>query len=231
MERKVVQTADGSPTLFLPELNEHYHSIHGARQESLHVFLKQGLDAWLELHEQGPSILEVGFGTGLNALLTLQKALEEQINIEYTTLEAYPLGEEQVTAFAQAMQWQSPLEEKQFLQLHQVPWEQMVKLTPAFFLYKHESKLEEIVLKENYDVIFFDAFAPDKQPELWTTEIFTTLFQALRPGGVLTTYSAKGQVRRNMQAAGFEAERIPGPPGKREMLRAWKAPASSAPTK
>ncbi|WP_046247306.1 tRNA (5-methylaminomethyl-2-thiouridine)(34)-methyltransferase MnmD [Hymenobacter terrenus] len=223
---EVRATADGSATLFVPALNEHYHSRHGARQESQHVFLKHGLGPLLQTnigYQQTLHILEVGLGTGLNALLTLESGAMAGAFIEYDGLETYPLPAAVVAALQP--EWDqrgTPLKEL-FAKLHSAPWDQPTELLPGFVLKKMHQPLQEAALEPSqYDLIYFDAFAPDKQPELWTEAIFRQLYVAAAPGGVLVSYCAQGQFRRNLRAAGWRTEKLPGPPGKREMTRAHK---------
>lgn len=216
MERVVEQTDDGSATLFVPQLNEHYHSIKGAQTESQHIYIEAGLRANTQ---QLAAILEVGFGTGLNALLTLHEAESWNRTIHYTTVEPHPLSWEIVQ---QLNYTNNPL----FEAMHRAPWEERVEINPRFTLYKKKTEIQKAILlmgEATYDVIYFDAFAPDKQPDMWTQELFDQLYVLLKPHGILTTYCAKGEVRRKLQLAGFTVERIPGPPGgKREVLRALK---------
>jgi tRNA U34 5-methylaminomethyl-2-thiouridine-forming methyltransferase MnmC len=218
--RKIISTEDGSSTVFLSELNQHYHSIHGAMQESLHVFMKMGWNVVAESERQ-IDILEIGFGTGLNALLVLEECLRDDSKIvSYTSLENYPLAIEEVK---QLNYVQNDLKKELFLRLHESVWNEEVKIVDNFSLNKIRVRLEDFIPVVNkYNLIFFDAFAPDFQPELWTEEIFRKLFLSMKCGGILVTYCAKGQVRRNMIAAGFTVERLEGPPGKREMLRGIK---------
>lgn len=211
-------TADGSHTLFVPQLNEHYHSVNGAIQEANHVFL----DAGLNLCEKNEiSIFEVGFGTGLNALLTAKYAQDYGKIIHYTSIEAYPLPMDTIDALNYAQKEDSELYRK----LHEVEWESEQRISDHFFLKKIEADFTNFDFRQFYnqfDVIYFDAFAPDVQDSMWTQEIFNAMFSICQCGGIMTTYCAKGVVRRSMQSAGFVVERIPGPPGKREMLRAKK---------
>jgi tRNA U34 5-methylaminomethyl-2-thiouridine-forming methyltransferase MnmC len=222
MNLEVRQTKDGSTTLFVPELNEHYHSVHGALQESLHVFIKMGLEATLE-RQPSVRLLEVGFGTGLNALLTLQHTLISGADVHYDTLEKYPLTP-QVVAQLQFNRFILNPELLDFFNpLHTAPWEQPVSITPHFTLRKLETDLEAFApAPESYDLIYFDAFAPEKQPHLWTDAIFQKMYDCLAPGGTLVTYCAKGSFKRSLKAAGFTVEALPGPPGKREMTRGVK---------
>lgn len=225
MERTIERTADGSATLFVPALDEHYHSVKGAHTESQHIFIDMGLKAAAALC---PHILEVGFGTGLNALLTLELAEATGRNVHYTGLELYPLPWEMVEELGYSS---NPLFEK----LHAAPWEEDAIITPHFTLKKRQADftvLSSFALSEcssesnpsesepRYDLIYFDAFAPEKQPEMWSQELFNRLYVLMNRDGILTTYCAKGVVRRMLQAAGFFVERLPGPPGgKREILR------------
>lgn len=216
---QIEQTADGSQTLFVPELNEHYHSVKGALTESEHIFIQMGLK---HSSVEAPHVLEIGFGTGLNAFLTLLTADTDQRNIHYTTLERYPV----TPALIEQLTYPElicPERKDDFHALHQAAWNTDVQLTPYFTLHKVETDFTSYTFPATYDVIYFDAFAPEKQPEMWTQSLFDTLCQQLNPQGILTTYCAKGAVRRMLQAAGFTVERLPGPPGgKREILRATK---------
>lgn len=220
LERKIILTEDGSSTIFVPSLNQHYHSIHGALQESRHVFVKMGWDFVAE-KENDISILEIGFGTGLNAFLVLEECmLDDSKRVIYSALENYPLSMEEAMQLNYA---EAEEKRKLFLNLHACEGNREVQITNGFFLNKIQTKLEDFTQVANkYNLIFFDAFSPEAQPELWTEEIFRKLFESMKKDGILVTYCAKGQVRRNMIAAGFSVERLEGPPGKREMLRAKK---------
>lgn len=211
---EVQDTADGSPTLFVPALDEHYHSVKGARTESQHVFISQGLCA---CRAAAPRVLEVGFGTGLNALLTWAEADRAGRPVHYTTLERYPLPPSAVRALDYA-------DADRLLALHEAPWERPAVLSPCFTLLKRQADFTVLALPSAaFDVVYMDAFAPEKQPEMWSEDRLALLFRALAPGGLLTTYCAKGSVRRLLQHVGFITERLPGPPGgKREILRARK---------
>ena len=222
---EVRTTADGSPTLYVPALDEHYHSHHGAAQESRHVFIEAGLrpllreDAGLAafLH-----VLEVGLGTGLNALLTLEAAQAAGVLIAYDGYEPHPPPPAALAALK--TQWQAnEALNSAFEQLHAGPWREIIELAQTLFLIKREQTLQEADLTNNlYNLIYFDAFAPEKQPELWTEAVFAKLYAAAAPGAVLVSYCAQGQFRRNLRAAGWLTEKLPGPPGKREMTRARK---------
>jgi tRNA U34 5-methylaminomethyl-2-thiouridine-forming methyltransferase MnmC len=208
-------TADGSHTLFVPEMDEHYHSVNGAVQESYHVFIRAGLQ---QLRKEKVRILEIGFGTGLNAFLTL---LNTDIPTAYYTVESDPLPLEMIRLLNYAKVC-CPEKEGLFPALHTAAWDTPVRITRLFTLYKILGDGNTCALPENIDLVYFDAFAPDKQPEMWNREIFGRLYESMTEGGILTTYCAKGSVRRMMQEAGYSVERIPGPLGKREMLRAVK---------
>ena len=193
-------TADGSNTLFVPELNEHYHSVKGALTESEHIFIRMGLE-----HHPSPTprVLEIGFGTGLNAFLTLLYADKAQRLVHYTTLERYPVPSELIEQLDYPERI-CPERAADFYALHRAAWEEDVQITPYFTLHKIQTDFT-------------------KQPEMWTQALFARLFECLNPGGILTTYCAKGVVRRTLQVVGFTVERLPGPPeGKREILRASK---------
>ena len=201
MQRIIEKTEDGSATLFVPELNEHYHSVKGARTESQHIFIDMGLKVSATAR---PHILEIGFGTGLNALLTLETAEKEKRPVHYTGIELYPLAWPEVDALKYS---DNPL----FEELHRAAWEEEVAITPYFTLRKVRAD------------VYFDAFAPEKQPGMWEEKVFRNIHAAMSTDGVLTTYCAKGVIRRMLQAVGFKVERLPGPPGgKREILRGRK---------
>jgi tRNA U34 5-methylaminomethyl-2-thiouridine-forming methyltransferase MnmC len=220
VKRKVVTTADGSTTIHLEDWNEQYHSKHGAIQEAYHVFIKHGLD-FLGKQEK-IRILEIGFGTGLNALITYKVASNKKQTVFYTGVEAYPVPSEEVAQLNYIDQLQSPELDSVFQRMHEMPWEMPLAVSESFELHKRQQDFKEIDDVTAFDLVYFDAFGARVQPELWTEAIFDRMFTSLVPGGVLVTYAAKGSVRRAMQASGFEVERLPGPPGKREMLRAVK---------
>ena len=219
MNREIRITADGSATLFVPELNEHYHSIYGAVQESKHVFIEAGLGA---VSTKIPRVLEFGFGTGLNALLTAMQS-SHFTAVHYHALELYPLEWEQVNEMGYA-EFLSLNEDYSlmFEAMHTAAWKQWIRLKPVFFLKKEQISFTEFTPSDQYDLVYFDAFAPDVQPESWNESIFRILFDALNEKGILVTYCAKGEIRRRMRRSGFTVERLPGPPGKMEMLRARK---------
>jgi len=223
LERKIIKTDDGSVTIHLPEWNEQYHSKHGAVQEARHVFLRMGLHHLLESSSsKNISVLEIGFGTGLNAFLTLLEAEKLKLKITYTGVEAYPVPPEEVKMLNYPETIQAMENSGLFSKLHTSDWGQDVTISPNFSLNKIQKKFAEIEDDNLYDLIYFDAFGARVQPELWTEEIFNKMFKALKTKGILVTYAAKGSVRRAMIASGFQVQKLPGPPGKREMLRAVK---------
>jgi len=214
-----VITEDGSSTLFVPELNEHYHSIHGAIQESMHIFIGAGFK---QLKTFPACILEVGFGTGLNAFLTLLESGKEEKQVQYSSIEKYPVDESIVVKLNYPHQV-DPSKTDIFKALHTAIWDDKVRITEHFTLHKIKSDLTDTQLPDSYyDLIYFDAFGPDVQPALWTEEIFRMLNEAMKQGAWLVTYSVKGSVKRALKAAGFRIEKLPGPVGKREILRAFK---------
>ena len=219
MKRKIITTADGSKTIQIEDWNEQYHSVHGAIQEAYHVFIKHGLSLF---HDQPLSILEIGFGTGLNALITLLESKKRGLDIVYKGIEAYPVIPEELEQLDYIEALDAGDMEQCFFNMHQTSWGQSHPILPTFSLIKQQIDFREIVDVDQFDLIYFDAFGARVQPELWTEEVFAIMFRALKKDGVLVTYSAKGSVRRAMQAVGFVVERLPGPPGKREMLRALK---------
>ena len=225
---KIIITEDGSVTLYIPELNEHYHSIHGAIQESQHIFIAAGLEYFLNtcppetISIANPlHILEAGFGTGLNAWLTLIRSSELQIPICYHTIEKYPLANAELEALNYT-DYKSLGDNHLFHQLHECSWETEHIFTPYFKFCKHKEDFQNIDFPPQFDIIYFDAFNPDVQPHLWSTEVFERFYNAMKPNGILTTYCVKGIVKQALRATGFTIKRLPGPPGKRQILRATK---------
>ncbi|KAA6346376.1 tRNA 5-methylaminomethyl-2-thiouridine biosynthesis bifunctional protein MnmC [termite gut metagenome] len=213
MEKVIEKTEDGSNTLFIPSLNEHYHSIKGARTESQHIFIDMGMK---QSDAPAPRILEIGFGTGLNAFLTILAAEEIHKQIHYTSIELYPLPWEIITELGYS---NNPL----FGSLHEAAWNTEVNITPLFTIHKIKGDFTKYTFAGTYDIIYFDAFAPEKQPDMWNQQLFESLYNIMNVPGILTTYCAKGVIRRMLQNTGFFIERLPGPPnGKREILRAKK---------
>ena len=219
MKREIIKTSDGSTTIHIPEWNEQYHSIHGAIQEANHVYIQHGLN-YKTTNEI--AVLEIGFGTGLNSFMTFLEAQENKLFIEYVGVEAYPIFEEELLKLNYVAELGAIQFTKIFESFHSCSWEEKHQITPNFSLLKRKQFFHEIDDENKFDVIYFDAFGARVQPELWTEEIFFKMYLALKSEGVLVTYAAKGSVRRAMQSVGFSVERLPGPPGKREMLRAVK---------
>ena len=222
MQRKLILTGDGSHTISMPELNVTYHSIHGAIQESKHVFIEAGLKSLLPVEGTALNVFEMGFGTGLNALLTIIESERLQRKIYYETVEQFPLDNGEVRSLNYCEQLDREDLQPIFEQLHSCEWEKKVNITENFGFNKSRTNLLNLETSETFELIYFDAFAPNTQPELWTNEIFEKMFAMLEPGGILVTYCSKGDVRRAMQAAGFIVEKLPGPRGKREMTRALR---------
>jgi tRNA U34 5-methylaminomethyl-2-thiouridine-forming methyltransferase MnmC len=220
LKRQIIITEDGSSTIYLPTLNEHYHSKFGAIQESKHVFIKKGLSLFSNRHI---SVLEIGFGTGLNAMLTFLEANALKLNIHYVGIEAYPITMEELGGLNYISALKAEKHEAIFNEMHRCNWEVKNDISTEFSLTKRQQLFEEINDVNSFDLIYFDAFGAQVQPELWTEVSFKKMFKAMKNEGVLVTYSAKGSVRRAMQSAGFKVERLEGPPGKREMLRAIKS--------
>ncbi len=220
MKREIVETGDGSKTIRIVDLDENYHSSHGALQEALHVFIKNGL---LEFKEKSQiSIFEMGFGTGLNAFLSGIKANEIKLKIEYSGVEAFPVSEDEIIALGYA-QLAGGENVELYKKIHSSSWEKMNEISVFFAFKKIKNKLQNLELeKESFDIIYYDAFGPRAQDEMWSVELFEKMYDSLKVGGFLVTYCAKGQVKRNMKEVGFTIEPLPGPPGKREMTRAWK---------
>lgn len=219
MKREIIITSDGSSTIHLPEWDEQYHSKHGAIQEAKHVFIKSGLSLFTD---KKISILEIGFGTGLNSFITFLEAPKFNLEIDYVGVEAYPVASEEIEKLNYVSELNAIDFKSTFEKMHKQQWEIKNELTTAFSLTKRKQFFNEINDCNTFNLIYFDAFGARVQPELWTEAIFKTMFKALKTGGILVTYSAKGSVRRAMQSVGFIVERLPGPPGKREMLRALK---------
>jgi len=221
MKRKLVRTKDGSHSLYVRELDEHFHSIYGAVQESEHIFIKAGL-LQLPAHTR-VNILEIGFGTGLNALLTLMAAQKRVNDINYTAVEAYPLTMKEAGALNYTEVLNVPQLRPSFIRMHDCNWGNPTPIHRKFVLTIIRVELQNYEPKNScFDLVYFDAFAPKVQPELWSEEIFGMLYKSMRKKSLLVTYCAKGSVRRAMKAVGFNIESIPGPAGKREITRATK---------
>ena len=220
MNRKVIRTADGSKTIELTELGETYHSRHGALVEAQHVFIEAGLRFWLNANSSltAIEIFEMGLGTGMNAILTFDQIKSLNLSCHYHAIEAFPIASEEL-AELETVTWGS---EDSVRAVHDSSWGEVSQATPTCTLLKQVIKWEDFESQTQFDVIYFDAFGARTQPELWSDDQFIKCAQLLKPGGVFVTYSSKGSVRRALQSADLKVEKIPGPPGKREMLRAIK---------
>lgn len=221
---QIITTADGSSSLFNVKFKETYHSRHGAIQETEHVFIRKGLHYFLSrqpdlvhLH-----LLEMGFGTGLNALATLLALENSPVKVSYHTLEAFPVDEKIIKQLNYAQHYENPNATDYFKKIHGLPWERIAEVCPGFEIEKRKQHFETLTDFNRYHLVYFDAFGAQVQPELWTENIFQKMHNALFTGGVLVTYASKGSVRRALTATGFLVEKLPGSPGKREMLRATK---------
>ena len=223
MKIELIETKDGSHSLLVPELNETYHSTHGAVTESQYVFIEKGLNYILEKKPKKINILEVGFGTGLNALLTCLESTQFGIGVHYTTLETYPLPEE-ITDKLNFSQYIDHPKASEFLrEIHAASWGSSSAVAEHFILQKENQSIQEFSKEAGtYNLVYFDAFAPSRQPEMWDISIFQKLNLLLADNGVLVTYCAQGQFKRDLKSCGFEVEKLPGPPGKAEMTRAVK---------
>jgi tRNA U34 5-methylaminomethyl-2-thiouridine-forming methyltransferase MnmC len=221
---KIIETKDGSHSLLNEALNETYHSTHGAIQESVHVFIKNGLHSWCnENNTTEVSVLEIGFGTGLNALLALKESMEKKIKIHFTTFEAFPVAEELISQLNYPQQINFSEANQLYQRLHQVEWNKPIAITADFVLEKRNEKIQDsTVSASNYDLIFFDAFAPAKQPEMWDSQVLEKVIRSLKQNGFFVTYCAQGQLKRNLKSLSMKVESLAGPPGKREMVRAIK---------
>ena len=221
-EVRIITTEDGSHSLFVESLNETYHSTRGANTESRYVFIESGIDYYVDVTKlTAVSVLEIGFGTGLNALLAMEHATSNQIFINYTTLEPFPLNEE---VFSQLNYCEGELSDwkDRFIQLHSSDWGALHQVTSHFSFRKLAETVQGFESNQKFDVVFFDAFAPSRQGELWQIEVFEKLMSMMNKQGVIVTYCAQGQFKRNLKSLGLEVETLPGPPGKKEMVRATK---------
>ena len=221
MKFSLITTEDGSHSLYSPELNESYHSVHGALSESMHIFIEAGLNEVIKT-KNALNILEVGFGTGLNAFLTRFFCEKMHIQTSYYGVEAFPVSEE---IYSQ-LNYHTVLNktnQQYFLDLHTAEWDKSVQISENFLLKKHLAPISEVSIPDNFfDLVYFDAFAPQYQPEMWTVGIFEKIYKSMSNEAILTTYCCKGDVKRALKSVGFQIEKLPGPKGKREMLRARK---------
>lgn len=227
MKKEIIVTADGSHSVAVPELGVTYHSTHGAIQESQHIFIEAGLQYVNKKRNNSAdlSIFEMGLGTGLNALVTLCAANQQQQKIYYESIEPWPLEASTYNLLNYCEQLKRPGLETVFSQIHACPWNSVIKISPFFSFKKINTSLAEYTFNQGFDIIYFDAFAPDIQPELWTADVFKKLYQGMHVNAVLTTYCSKSIVRKAMAEAGLQVTKIPGPPHKREMVRAVKPAA------
>jgi tRNA U34 5-methylaminomethyl-2-thiouridine-forming methyltransferase MnmC len=219
LKREVIQTRDGSTTIHIEGWDECYHSKFGAIQEAKHVFIKNGLSLFENVEI---SILEIGFGTGLNAFITFLEAKKSNLRIDYVGVEAYPILADELAAMNYVEELNADNDKIVFEKMHESRWEERIPLRDDFSLTKRRQFFENISDLDKFDLIYFDAFGYNVQPELWSTAIFEKMFKALKPKGILVTYAARGVVKRSMIEVGFRVEKLAGPPGKREMFRAVK---------
>lgn len=219
MKREIIVTSDGSTSIHLPEWDESYHSKHGAIQEAQHVFIKNGLSLF---KGQSVSVLEIGFGTGLNAFITCLECKKINQSIEYVGVEGFPIAAVEVLQMNFVKQLNADEYDLEFKLIHEAEWEKPVTINPNFRLTKRKQLFAEIIDVNQFDLIYFDAFGYRVQPELWSVEIFSKMYTALKSGGILVTYACRGPIKRAMTEAGFQIEKLAGPPGKREMLRGKK---------
>jgi tRNA U34 5-methylaminomethyl-2-thiouridine-forming methyltransferase MnmC len=219
MKREIIITDDGSTTIRIPEWDENYHSTHGAIQEAKHVFIKNGLD--LFQNQDSISILEIGFGTGLNAFITFLETVNKK-EVNYVGVEAYPISSEEIVQMNHVSELQATQYQCVFNAMHDCDWEVQQSITENFHLTKRKQFFQDIEDKNQYDLIYFDAFGFPLQPELWSEAIFKKMYEALLPKGTLVTYACRSSIKNAMLNAGFSIEKLPGAPGKREMLRATK---------
>lgn len=216
MERELRLTKDGSHTLYVLGLDEPYHSMHGAIQESMHVFINQGFQI---IRKSSLTILEIGMGTGLNVMLSLVESIKHKTEVYYHAVEKYPLS----TLEYNQLNYEtliSDIPKGSLFQLHTSTWETKFSLADNFMVKKELSDIRSMNPKRHFDLVYFDAFAPEKQPKLWTKEIFRKLSLLMNPGGILVSYTSKSAVRRALNSSGFAVTKVPGPPGKWEMIRA-----------
>ena len=219
MKREIIITDDGSTTIRIPEWDENYHSTHGAIQEAKHVFIKNGLDLFQK--QDAISILEIGFGTGLNAFITFLETINKE-KVNYVGVEAYPISQEEIAQMNYVSELDSEMYQEIFDKMHSCDWENQQTITENFLLTKRKQFFQDIEDKNQFDLIYFDAFGFPLQPELWSEVIFKKMYDALLPKGTLVTYACRSTIKNAMLSVGFSIEKLPGAPGKREMLRATK---------
>ncbi len=219
INRILTKTGDESPTFYIPELDEHYHSVHGAVRESEVIFIENLIK---RLAKPKMKVFETGFGTGLNAFLSFREAELMKKKISYHSIELYPIERNEWISCSMHFPYNNN-DSQVYLRMHEAPWDNEQEISRFFSLKKINADLITYKTSEKYDAIIFDAFGPDVQPELWTRDIFAKIFLMMKPGALLSTYSSKGEVRRNLEHAGLKVQRVPGPPGKRQIILASKA--------
>ena len=219
MKREIITTLDGSTSIHLPDWNESYHSKHGAIQEAYHVFIKNGLSLF---EEKSVSILEIGFGTGLNAFITFLEAQKNNLQVHYTGVEGYPVSVDEAFKMNYVPELNAQKFESIFQEMHSSNWNENIVLSEDFNFIKQNLFFQDIEYINEFDLIYFDAFGYRVQPELWSTQIFKKMYNSLKTSGILVTYAARGVVKRSMQEVGFTVKKMAGPPGKREMMVAFK---------
>ena len=221
---KIITTCDGSHSLLLEEMNETYHSTKGALQESEYVFIQKGIVDYIsDSSAKEINIFEMGFGTGLNAFLTLLFSLKNKLKINYYSIETNPISLEVISALNYPDLIDNVEAKDLFNIIHSSPWDKDIVITPNFTLHKVHSNIQTYTLPQDlFDIVYFDAFAPSKQEEVWSVDVLTKIYDCLKQKGTLTTYCAQGQFKRNLKSVGFTVEELPGPPGKKEMTRGRK---------
>lgn len=219
MNRKIIVTSDGSTTIQLTDWDECYHSKNGAIQEAKHVFIQNGLAS---INKKEIAILEIGFGTGLNAFITFLEAKEKQLHINYTGVEAFPVSVEEISLMNYVVELEAKEFQTQFDAMHECEWEQSVSISNNFILTKKKLDFREVNFSNQFDIIYFDAFGYQFQPELWSVDVFKRMYDSLNQSGLLVTYAARGVLKRNLKEVGFQVTKFPGPPGKREMMVGFK---------
>lgn len=220
MKRELRETADGSMTIYIPEINEHYHSYHGALQEAMHVFIENGIQQYPK--KDTISVFEMGLGTGLNALLTAIWAKNNNQKVAYFGLEAFPVEAEMNLELNYAGLFSDSKSEELFSKIINTTWESETEISDFFQLFKCQSKIQSLLIDQKFDIIYFDAFGPRAQEEMWEFEIIKKTTLMLNPAGLFVTYCAKGQLKRDLKTLGLKVETLAGPPGKREMTIAWR---------
>ena len=220
MHRKIIVTEDNSKTLLIPELNETYHSTKGAKTEALHIFIKEGI---IHSNKKELKIFEMGMGTGLNVLLSLNHSFDHNVKIEYTAIEKYPLSIAEVKKLNYLSETNLQHLNEEFNEIHSAAFNNKIQISKNFNLFKIQGDVKELKIEKNYfDIIFYDAFGPKIQEKLWSRDTMFIMQNILKVGGFLVTYCAQGAFKRTLKALEFDVQSIPGPPGKREMTRAIK---------